>query len=84
MTWMFYTSMEGVNTMNNSLAVKMSQHTLRKKCLYLELFWSAFFPHFPVFGKIQEKDILYLHSETVATYDSNYLITIVKLLQLIL
>ena len=84
MTWMFYTSMEGVNTMNNSLAVKMSQHTLRKMCLYLELFWSAFFPHLPVFGKVQEKDIPYLRRENVATYDSNYLITIVKLLQLIL
>ena len=84
MTWMFYTSMEGVNTMSNSLPVKMSQDTLRKKCLYLELFWSAFFPHFPAFQKIQEKDILYLRSENVATYDSNYLITIVKLLQLIL
>ena len=84
MTWMFYTSMEGVNTMNNTLAVKMSQHTLRKMCLHLELFWSAFFPHLPVFGKVQEKDIPYLRSENVATYDSNYLITIVKLLQLIL
>ena len=30
-----------------------SLHTvfsLRKKCLYSELFWSAFFPHFSAFG----------------------------------
>ena len=26
--------------------------SLRKKCPYLELFWSAFFSHFPVFGLI--------------------------------
>ena len=24
--------------------------TLRKKCAYSELFWSAFFPYFPAFG----------------------------------
>ena len=24
--------------------------SLRKKCPYSELFWSAFFPHFPAFG----------------------------------
>ena len=24
--------------------------SLDKKCLYSELFWSAFFPHFPAFG----------------------------------
>ena len=24
--------------------------SLRKKCPYTELFWSAFFPHFPTFG----------------------------------
>ena len=23
---------------------------LRKKCPYSQLFWSAFFPHFPAFG----------------------------------
>ena len=25
-------------------------HALRKKCPYSELFWSAFFSHFPTFG----------------------------------
>ena len=28
---------------------------LRKKCPYFELFWSAFFPHFPAFGLNTEK-----------------------------
>ena len=28
---------------------------LRKKCLYLELFWYAFFPHFPAFGLNTER-----------------------------
>ena len=26
------------------------KHSLHKKCPYSELFWSAFFPHFPSFG----------------------------------
>ena len=52
MTWMFYTSMEGVNTMNNSLAVKMSQHTLRKMCLYI---WSYSGPHFSRIFPYSEK-----------------------------
>ena len=29
--------------------------TLRKKCPYSELFWSAFFPHFPAFGLNTER-----------------------------
>ena len=29
------------------------QKSLRKKCPYLELFWSSFFPHFPAFGLCQ-------------------------------
>ena len=29
--------------------------SLRKKCLYSELFWSAFFSHFPAFGMNTER-----------------------------
>ena len=30
-------------------------NALRKRCLYLELFWSAFFPHFLAFGLNTER-----------------------------
>ena len=34
---------------------------LRKKCPYSELFWSAFFPHFPAFGlNTKRRDTEYL------------------------
>ena len=36
-----------------------AEKALRKKCPYLELFWSVFFPHFPVFGLNAER---YSHS----------------------
>ena len=29
---------------------RVFRHALRTKCLYSELFWSTFFPHFPTFG----------------------------------
>ena len=32
--------------------------TLRKKCPYLELFWSAFFPHFLAFGLNTERYLI--------------------------
>ena len=48
MTWMFYTSMEGVNTMKNSLPVKMSQHTLRK----VSVFGVILVRIFPAFSRI--------------------------------
>ena len=33
----------------------VDSQTLRKKCLYSELFWSAFFPHFLAFGPNTER-----------------------------
>ena len=33
----------------------MSYNTQRKKCLYSELFWSPFSPHFPAFGLNSER-----------------------------
>ena len=33
---------------------------VHKKCPYSELFWSAFFPHFPAFGPNTERYTLYL------------------------
>ena len=38
-----------------SINIVVAVNTLRKKCPYLELFWSAFFPHFPAFGLNTER-----------------------------
>ena len=38
--------------------VKQRRHTLRKKSPYSELFWFAFFPHFPAFGLNTERSYL--------------------------
>ena len=38
--------------------------TLRKKSPYSELFWSAFFPHFPAFGLDTERYGLSLHIQS--------------------
>ena len=47
--------------------------TLRKKCPYSELFWSAFFPHFPAFRLTTEWYIVFLRnqSECVKNTDQN-------------
>ena len=37
---------------------------LRKKSPYSELFWSAFFPHFPAFGLDTERYGLSLHIQS--------------------
>ena len=39
-------------------------HVLRKNCPYSELFSSAFFPHFPVFGLKTERHVLSLHIQS--------------------
>ena len=38
--------------------------TLRKRCPYSELFWSAFFPHFPAFGLNTERYSLSLRIQS--------------------
>ena len=38
--------------------------TLRKKCPYSELFWAAFFPHFPAFGLTTEWYIVFLRNQS--------------------
>ena len=43
---------------NHQTHVKLSRNSkvvMRKKCPYSKLFWSAFFPHFPVFGLNTER-----------------------------
>ena len=44
-----------VFAMGKSLFVRRLRMTLRKKCPYSKLFWSAFFPHFPAFGLNTER-----------------------------
>ena len=50
----FVKQVDYVNTARNQVSF-----TLHKRCPYSELFWSAFFPHFPVFspnaGKIRNR-----------------------------
>ena len=49
----------------NSVFPKMfflTNNPLRKICPYSELFWSAFFPHFPEFGRNTER---YPHSDWI-------------------
>ena len=61
--------MKKVNKCQNCILVIYSclvwRMSLRKKCPYLELFWSAFFPHFPAFGLNTER-------YEVAPYSSEY------------
>ena len=45
--------------------------TLRKKCPYWELFWAAFFPHFPKFGLNTEKYYLSVFSPNVRKCGKN-------------
>ena len=40
---------------DGSLFTVIAINSLRKKYPYSELFWSAFFPHFPAFGLNTEK-----------------------------
>ena len=55
----------------NEKNVSWRKQSLRKKCPYSELFWSAFFPHFPTFGLNTERYEVCAHtckSKTMSSF----------------
>ena len=50
--WLLLVVLDNLLKLRNQVNVYF---TLRKKCLFSELFWSALFPHFPAFGLNTER-----------------------------